>query len=113
MGPLPSMGSPRALTTRPEQGVADRHRQDAAGGLDDLLLLEVVDLAQDDGADGVLVEVEGQAQRAVLELQQLVHRRAGQAGHPGDAVAHLDDPSDLLGPDRRGVLRRRGAAAPR
>ena len=46
-----------------EQGVADRHRQDAPGGPDRLALLELVDLAQDDGADRVLVEVEGQAER--------------------------------------------------
>ena len=57
-----------------EEGVADRHREDATGGLDHLLLLEAVDLAQDDGTDGLLVEVEGQAQRAVLELEDLVHR---------------------------------------
>jgi hypothetical protein len=87
-----------------QEGVAHRHGLDPAGGLDRLLLFEVVDLAQDDGADGVLVEVEGQAQRPVLELEQLVHRRAGQARHAGDAVADLDDPADLLGPDRRGVL---------
>ena len=81
--------------------------------LTDLLLLEVVDLAQDDGADGVLVEVEGEAQRAVLELEQLVDRRAGQARDPGDAVAHLDDPADLLGADLRGVLVDVALAAPR
>ena len=96
-----------------EQGVADRHRQDAPGRLDRLLLLEVVDLAEDDGADGVLVEVEGQAERAVLELEQLVDRGAGQAGDPGDAVADLDDATDLLGPDRRGVVLDVALAAPR
>ena len=44
-----------------EQRVADRDRQDAPGGLDQLLLLEAGVLAQDDRADGLLVEVEGQA----------------------------------------------------
>ena len=87
-----------------EKGVADRHGLDAAGRLDRLLFLEAVDLAEDDGADGVFVQVQGQAQRAVLELEQFVDRRAGKARHPGDAVTDLDDAADLLGPDRRGVL---------
>ena len=74
------------------------------GGLDRLLLLKVVDLTEDDGTDGVLVEVQGQAQRAVFELEQLVHGGAGKSRDPGDAVADLDDAPDLLGPDRRGVV---------
>ena len=82
-----------------EQGVAHPHREDAAGRLDQLLLLEAGVLAQDDGADGLLVQVEGQALGAVLELQDLVDRAAGQAGDAGDAVADLDDAADLLGPD--------------
>ena len=87
-----------------QEGVADRHRLDPAGRLDGLLLFEAVHLAQDDGADGVLVQVEGQAQCPVLELEQFVHRGAGQARHAGDAVTDLDDPADLLGPDHRRVL---------
>ena len=66
-----------------EQGVADRDGLDAAGRLDRLLLLEAVDLAEDDGTDGVLVEVQGEAERAVLELEQLVDRGAGEARTPG------------------------------
>ncbi len=88
----------------PQQRIADRHRLDTARRLDDLLFLEGVHLAQHDRADGVLVQVQGQAQRAVLELQQLVHRRAGQARHAGDPVADLHDPPDLLGRDARRVL---------
>ena len=82
-----------------EQGVAHPDREDAAGRLDQLLLLEAGVLAQDDGADGLLVEVEGQALGPVLELEDLVDRAAGQAGDAGDAVADLDDAADLLGPD--------------
>ena len=113
IGPLPSIGSPRALTTRPSSASPTGHRLDAPGRLDRLLLFEVVDLTQDDGADGVLVEVEGQAQGPVLELEQLVDRGAGQPRHPGDAVADLDDAADLLGPDRRGVVLDVALAAPR
>ena len=81
-----------------EQGVAHPHREDATGGLDQLLLLEAGVVPQDDRADGLLVEVESQALGAVLELEDLVDGGAGQPGDPGDAVAHLDDASDLLGP---------------
>ena len=80
-----------------EQGVAHPDREDAAGGLDQLLLLEAGVVAQDDGADGLLVEVEGQALGAVGELEDLVDRGAGQPGDPGDAVTDLDDAADLLG----------------
>ena len=83
------MGSPRALTTRPSRASptgTDRIRPVA---LTDCPSSIVVDLAEDDRADGVLVEVERQAEGAALELEQLVDRRAGQARHPGDAVADL------------------------
>ena len=77
-----------------EEAVADGHREDAAGGLDRLALVDVVDLAEHHGADRLLVEVEGQALGAVLELEQLVDRAAGQARDPGDAVADLGDATD-------------------
>src|ERR1700691_5834537 len=104
IGPLPSIGSPRAVDHPAQQGVAHRHGLDAPGGLDRLLLFEAVHLAEHHGADGVLVQVEGQTQGSVLELQQLVHRGAGQTRHPCDPVAHLDDAPDLLGAHRRRVV---------
>ena len=58
----------------PEQPVADRDREDAAGGPDDLALVELVDGAEHDGSDRLLVEVEGEADGAVLEFEQLVDR---------------------------------------
>ena len=79
-----------------EQPVADGHREDAAGGGDRLALLDVAHLAQDDGADRLLVEVQGQAQGAALELEQLVDGGVGQARDAGDAVADLDDVADPL-----------------
>ena len=56
----------------------------------------MADVAEDHGADRVLVEVEGEALRATLELQQLVDGAAGQPADAGDAVADLSDASDLL-----------------
>ena len=88
-----------------QEAVAHGHRLDAPGGLDRLLLLELVHLAQDHGADGVLIEVEGETQGPVLEFQEFVHAGAGQSGDAGDAVPHLHDPPDLLGADRGDVVR--------
>ena len=45
----------------------------------------------------VLVEVQREADGAVLELEQLVDRAVGQAGDAGDAVADLGDAPDGAG----------------
>ena len=94
-GPLPSIGLAERVDDPAEQAVADRHREDAAGGRDRWPSSMWRHLAEHDRADRLLVEVERQAEGAVLELEQLVDRRVGQARHAGDAVAHLDDPADL------------------
>ena len=60
-----------------------------------LTLLDLVGLAEDDRADRLLVEVQREAERAALELEQLVDRGVGQAGDAGDAVADLEDAADL------------------
>ena len=72
-----------------EHAVADGDGEDAARRLDGLALLDLVDVAEHDGADRVLVEVEGEADGAVLELEQLVDGGVGQARDAGDAVADL------------------------
>ena len=84
-----------------DQPVADRHREDPAGRLDRVALLDLVDLAEDDGADRVLVEVQREAERAALELEQLVDRGVGQAGDAGDPVADLEHPPDAGLVERR------------
>ena len=63
-----------------EHRVADGDAEDAAGGLDGLALLDAVGVAEHDGADRLLVEVQGEADGAVLELEQLVDAavRAGR-----------------------------------
>jgi len=78
-----------------QEAVANGQRQDVAGGPHRLALLDVVDLAEDHRTDGCLVEVQGETERAALELEQLVDRRVGQTRHAGDAVADLEDPTNL------------------
>ena len=77
-----------------EHAVADRNRQDATGGLDRLAFLDRARLTEHDGSDRLLVEVERESDRAVLELEQLVDGGVGQAADPGDAVADLGDTTD-------------------
>ena len=79
------------------KAVAGRHRQDLAGGLHRGALAHGAAVAEHHGADRLLVEVQGQAAHAAFELEELVDADAGQPGHRGDAVAHLDDPADLGG----------------
>ena len=74
--------------------------------------LDLVGLAEDHRTDRVLVEVQREAERAALELEQLVDRGLGQPGDAGDAVADLEHPADARRVERRrerlDVLAQRG-----
>ncbi len=61
--------------------------------------LQVV--AEDDHADRVLFEVEGQADDAVGELDHFAGHDAGQAVDAGDAVADLEHAADFADVDLR------------
>ena len=88
-----------------EEAVADRHRQDLAGAADRLALLDAAGSPRMHDTDLAHVEVQREAEHAVLELEQLVGHRRGQALDAGDAVAGLGDGADLLAGDLRGVRR--------
>src|SRR6266511_1807472 len=85
-----------------QHDVADRDREDPTGLLHRVALFDLVGLAEHDGADRVLLEVQRQPQRATLELEQLVHGRVGQAVDARDPVADLQHAADLRLLDRRG-----------
>ena len=87
-----------------EHAIAAWHGQDSSGDTDNLLLFESLDRAEDHGTDRILVKVHGQAQGAVLELEQLIDRGARESGDPRDAVGDAQDATDLLGPDLGGVV---------
>ena len=136
-GPLAVDGLAQRVHHPADQRVADRHLDHASGGLDLVALLELGVVAQDQGADRLLFQVEGHAHDAARKLEQLRRQRAGQPEDLGDAVADLhdgadagdigslvealdlasDDRRDLVGSNRHEflvpVVRRRRVARPR
>ena len=82
-----------------DQRVADRHLDDATGRLDLVALLERGVVAQDQGADRLLLEVEGHPHDPVAEVEELLRKGAGEAVDLRDAVAHLDDGADAADVD--------------
>ena len=86
---------PERVDDAAEQPLADRHAHDLAGPPHRLALLHVLPLAEERGADVVLLEVEGDADDAVLELEPLERDAVLEAVDAGDAVADLEDGADL------------------
>src|SRR5260221_440245 len=84
-----------------EQSPADRHLEELAGGLDFLAFFDAGVIAQDDGADFGLFEVERQPHHAAAEVEHLVEHRVGQPFDPRHAVADLAHGADVLAHDRR------------
>jgi hypothetical protein len=79
-----------------EVAVADGDGEDLAGAAHRLPLLDPLEVAEDDDTDLAGVEVQRQAERAVLELEELVGHRRGQPADASDAVAGLGDRADLF-----------------
>ena len=92
-----------------EVAVADGDREDLARATHDLALLDLVEVTQDHDADLAGVEVQRDAERAVLELEQLVGHDRGQAADAGDAVRGLGDGADLFLAGRLGLVVRHEA----
>ena len=78
-----------------EQLVADRDGNDAAGPLDQVAFLDLLELAEQHRADALLFEVQCDAEHAVRELEHLPGHRVVHSMHPRDAVADRDDAADL------------------
>ena len=95
IAPLPSIGSPRASTTRPSRRLADGHVDDRAGALDDVAFADVAVGAEDDDADVVDLEVQRHAADAAGELDHLAGLDVVEPVHAGDAVADREHPAHL------------------
>ena len=87
--------APERIDHTTDEGVADGDLGDAAGRADLVTLLDADVLAEDDRADGVLLEVEGEAEDALSEVEQLTGHASREAVDAGDPVADLDDGADV------------------
>ncbi len=94
-GALAIQGVAQRVHHSPDEGVAHGHLHDAAGGAHLIALADLGVVAEDHGADGVLLQVQGQAHDLVGELEDLVVHGALEAVHAGDAVAGLYHRADI------------------
>ena len=67
IGPLPSTGRPERVDRAAEQGLADRHGEQATGRGDFVTLLQQGNVAQNDAADFVLFQIERDPNGAARE----------------------------------------------
>ena len=79
MGPLPSMGSPSALTTRPISASPTGTRHDAPGAADFVAFFDLREIAEQHRAHLVFFQVHGDARHVVRELDQLARHDLFQA----------------------------------
>jgi hypothetical protein len=91
IGPLPSIGSPSALTTRPSSSGPTGTFEDAAGGLGGVAFAQVLVVAQHHGADRVALQVQRQREGVVRQLDHFALHHVGQAVDAHDAVGHRGD----------------------
>ena len=86
---------PSGSTTRPSSASPTGTLATRAGAAHRLALLDLLPLAEERGADVVLLEVEREADDAVLELEHLQRDGVLEPVDAGDAVADLQDGADL------------------
>ena len=84
-----------------EHGIADRHATAACPCSDLVPFVDLEVVAENDDADGVLFEVERQADDAAGELDHLAGHDARQAVDAGDAVADFQHRADFADVDLR------------
>src|SRR5690606_10378059 len=78
-----------------EVAVSDSDREHLAGATHLLAGLDPGEVSEDDRADLVLVEVQGQALRAAVEREELVRHHTGESLDVRDAVCSIHDGADL------------------
>ena len=95
IGPLPSIGWPSALTTRPSISSPTGTEMMRPVRLTGSPSLMLAGLAEEHGADAVFFEVQRDAEHAVRELEHLARHRVLDAVDARDAVADRDDGADF------------------
>src|SRR5207245_6829385 len=88
-----------------DDGVTDRHAEQVAGASDLVAFDDFQVLAEDDDADRILFEVEGEsANPRARELDHLAGHDAGQAVDASDAVADFEHAAHLAGLEMGAIL---------
>src|SRR5262249_48341187 len=93
---LPVDGLAQRIHDAPDERLADRHLRDTVGALDDVAFLDDRVVTQQYGTDLILLEVQHHADDVVRKREQLARHRLLEPVHARDAVADLDDATDLL-----------------
>ena len=96
MCPLPSIGSPSVLTTRPSMPLPTFTEAMRFSRLTEEPFLEFAGRLEQHRTHVVLLEVQRDATDTVLEFDELTGLHIGQAVDAGDAVPHLEDGANLL-----------------
>src|SRR5260370_15528975 len=109
-GTLGGDGLAESVDDAAHDALPHRDLGDPGRALDDVAFLDRRVLAEENGADLVLLEVEHHADDVVREREKLARHGLLEAVHPGDAVADLDDPAHLLEVDLGLVARERALA---
>src|SRR5206468_3116581 len=97
-------GVPKRVDHAADHGVAHRHAEQLAGTADFVPFVDRQVIAQDDHADGVLFEVERQADHAAGKADHLARHHAGEPVHAGNAIPDLQHAAHLADVDARLVL---------
>jgi hypothetical protein len=79
-----------------DDAVAHGHRGDGAGALDRVAFLDLGVRAHDGDTDGILFEVQHDAEDIPGELDHLAGHDVLQTVHARDTIAHLQDRADTL-----------------
>ena len=93
--PLAIDGLAQRIDDAAEHGLADRHLHDAAGALGHVTFFNRGFLAHQHAGHCVLFQIQGHAEHAVWELDELHGHGVFEAIDAGHTVAHLDDLADF------------------
>jgi hypothetical protein len=94
-------GIPQRVHHAAEKAITDADIESPSGQMGRCAGSEAFLLTEQDGADALAAEMEHQRLAAILETQDLVHRRRGQPLDPGDAVADRRQLADFADPQLR------------
>ena len=88
--------TPESVDDAADHVLADRHLHDLLRALDRRTFLDFRVAAQDNGANVVLIEVQGKTVYIIAEIEQLACHGFREAVDMGDAVTDLDNSADII-----------------